>query len=381
MVNVKEWTKRGKKGWEADIRLTLPDGTRLRERVKSPVSSKSGTIRWAQQREAELLARGGRAEKVEKAPAPTLAQFWPDFMEGYVKANREKHSSVRTRECIYREHFARWYDAPLDSITDEEVQKLKASLADKAPKTVNNVLVCLSAVLKAAVEWKRLDKLPCRIRLVKVDTRRKPDAYDDEQYEQLVAAAKNIGPDEQLVVLLGGDAGLRRGEMIGLEWRDIDLQLGTITLQRAEYRGQVGTPKGGKTRVIPMTARLREAVKAYRHLRGPRVLYRADGTTFSEETVRGALIRVEKRAGLIVAKGKCHKLRHTFCSRLAMSNVPLLTIQMLAGHESIETTQRYMHLSHAAPAEAIRCLDARVRRGDVGETEVVAEGKAKENAT
>ncbi len=50
-------------------------------------------------------------------------------------------------------------------------------------------------------------------------------------------------------------------------------------------------------------------------------------------------------------------LRHTFCSRLAARNVPMLTIKELAGHQSLETTQRYMHLSQAAPREGIRALE------------------------
>jgi site-specific recombinase XerD len=81
----------------------------------------------------------------------------------------------------------------------------------------------------------------------------------------------------------------------------------------------------------------------------------------SEEWVRGVLKRVEKRAGLAAALGKCHKLRHTFCSRLAMANVPMLAIQKLAGHESIETTQRYMHLSTAArPTASVPSTSAAV---------------------
>ena len=57
--------------------------------------------------------------------------------------------------------------------------------------------------------------------------------------------------------------------------------------------------------------------------------------------------------------GRVHILRHTFCSRLAARNVPMLTIQALAGHQSLETTQRYMHLSQAAPLEGIRALESR----------------------
>jgi integrase len=181
----------------------------------------------------------------------------------------------------------------------------------------------------------------------------------------MVSAARVVGAAEEIVILLGGDAGLRKGEIIALEWDDLDFVRGRIVIQRAEYRGVVAAPKGGKTRVVPTTARLLAAVKAYRHLRGPRIFYLADGKSVSEEWVRGVIKRVEKRAGLPVTKGKCHKLRHTFCTRLAMAGQAPRTIQALAGHVSIETTMRYMHVTRAAPAAAIAALDARIRGGAV----------------
>lgn len=61
-----------------------------------------------------------------------------------------------------------------------------------------------------------------------------------------------------------------------------------------------------------------------------------------------------KRAG--VTKG-VHILRHTFCSRLAMRGAPVRAIQEFAGHQDLATTQRYMHLSPAARASAIRLLE------------------------
>jgi integrase len=52
-----------------------------------------------------------------------------------------------------------------------------------------------------------------------------------------------------------------------------------------------------------------------------------------------------------------HRLRHTFCSHLAMRGAPARAIQELAGHQDLTTTQRYMHLSPAALDSAIRLLD------------------------
>jgi hypothetical protein len=61
---------RGKRGFEVDIRGRLPDGTPYRERVKAPVSTRSAALRWAQQREAAIIAQGGRAPAEREGAAP-----------------------------------------------------------------------------------------------------------------------------------------------------------------------------------------------------------------------------------------------------------------------------------------------------------------------
>ena len=76
-------------------------------------------------------------------------------------------------------------------------------------------------------------------------------------------------------------------------------------------------------------------------------------------TVRAWLEACERRAGLEV-QGCLHKLRHTFCSHLAMRGAPAKAIQELAGHENLMTTLRYMHLSPAARKSAIALLNERV---------------------
>jgi site-specific recombinase XerD len=58
-----------------------------------------------------------------------------------------------------------------------------------------------------------------------------------------------------------------------------------------------------------------------------------------------------------------HILRHTFCSHLAMRGAPARAIQELAGHQDLDTTQRYMHLSPAALDAAIRLLDGPAEAG------------------
>ncbi|HYJ95607.1 MAG TPA: tyrosine-type recombinase/integrase, partial [Vicinamibacterales bacterium] len=97
------------------------------------------------------------------------------------------------------------------------------------------------------------------------------------------------------------------------------------------------------------------ALRDHRHLKAPRVLCQRDGSPLIQEMVGDHVRRAAKRAG--VAVSGAHRLRHTFCSHLAMRGAPTRAIQELAGHQDLSTTQRYMHLSPAAIEGAVRLLD------------------------
>jgi integrase len=195
------------------------------------------------------------------------------------------------------------------------------------------------------------------------------DFHDFGEYERLVEEARRLDVQTHLVILLGGDAGLRCGEMIALEWDDVDLGKRRLCIRRSDWNGQVDVPKGGRLRYVPLTLRLAEALRDHRHLRSRRVLCQDDGNALTRQMVQTRARRASKRANL--TKTGVHILRHSFCSHLAMRGAPVKAIQELAGHTELVTTLRYMHLSPAAVESAIRLLDSfggRSGRGDSGET-------------
>jgi integrase len=351
-------------GWEVDVRLRLPNGERHRERRVITNLSKSAAKRWGQDRERHLLQHGPSQPAKE---VPTLKEFAPRFLDGHARANRQKPSGIETKTSIVNVHLIPLLGTKrLDAIANEDVQKVKSHLADRAPKTVNNVLGVLSVLLRKAVEWDVIERMPCSIRLLATP---KPSVrfYDFDDYERLLAAAER-DPQARLIVLLGGDAGLRCGEIAGLQWEDVDLDKRQLCVQRADWKGQVTAPKSGRLRYVPMTLRLAAAIRKHRHLRGLRVLSQPDGKPLTTKMVADHVRRGARRAGL--PNDGIHVLRHTFCSHLAMRGAPARAIQELAGHQDIGTTQRYMHLSPATLDSAIRLLDSsRVPsdRGDMGE--------------
>jgi integrase len=312
-------------GWEADIIVRLPDGSRYRERRRVSHSSKSAAQRWGQDRERHLLQHGPPAGEKE---VPTLETFAPRFIDGHARANRQKPSGIAATQSIVKWHLLPALGAKrLDAITNEQVQKLKLALAHRAPKTVNNVLTVLSTLLKKAVEWSELDRLPCTIKLL--PTPKKTMGFHDfEEYERLLAVAQKRSSQAYLMVLLGGDAGLRLGEIVALEWRDVDLHARRLTVERSDWRGHVTVPKGGRSRRLPMTERLTSALKASRHLRSARVLCMPDGTFITRDQVIKGIRGAQRVAGL--PQAGVHLLRHSFCSHLAMKGAPARAIQELA---------------------------------------------------
>jgi integrase len=372
MVKLRRYRRRGAPTgeWEVDVRVELPNGEVFRQRVlyrDSPSKVEART--WAEDREhhVKALARQGldlsgirralRGKEANDGPAvPTLAEFQNTFIE-HGKANRQKASTLCAKESILRVHLVPALGAKrLNEITELDVQALKVTLAEHKPKTCNNVLAVLSKLLRVAKRLKVIDAVPVEC----FELLRAPQAavafYTFEEYVALVDAAERLDPRTLAAVLLGGDAGLRAGEVIGLELTDVSRANRLITVERQVWRGIVDSPKGGKGRTVPMTEKLAAALSAVRHLRNARVLLQDDGSVLTPKVLRAWIKSAQRLAGLKVT-GNFHILRHTFCSHLAMRGAPARVIQELAGHVQLGTTMRYMHLSPGHKEQAIRLLD------------------------
>ena len=155
-----------------------------------------------------------------KTEVPTLQEFAPRFVDGYARANRQKPSGIAAKETILDVHLIPQLGTKrLDAITSEDVQHLKSHLRQKAPKTVNNVLTVLNALLKQAVEWNVIARHPCTIRLLPIH-KGSARFHDFDEYERLVAAAKSTDagvPD----CAVGGRRGsaVRRDDGVGMDRR------------------------------------------------------------------------------------------------------------------------------------------------------------------
>lgn len=344
-----------------DIDYQHPNGKRERIRKVSPVQSKRGAeeyereLRYERLRPTAAMVPQPVPVPEPKKEVPMFAAFAKIFMATYAKANN-KPSEQNSKESILRVRLLpRFGPRRIDSFNVLDIDTLKGDMLDRDynRKTINNTLATWSKLLHYAHDLEIIPKMP-RFKFLKI-REEKFDFFDFEEFERVVAATAD-SPDRRAMVLLGGEAGLRTGEMLALTQDCIDFRSGNLSVWDGEWEGQVGSTKGGDRRTIPMTERLRAALQDIRHLRGERVLCGPAGESWTRHMIRASLRTICKRAGLRIVGA--HSLRHTFCSHLAMRGAAPKATQELAGHKSLKVTLRYMHLTETALRDTIKLLDA-----------------------
>ncbi|MDD5760362.1 MAG: site-specific integrase [Desulfobulbaceae bacterium] len=339
--------------WWVDIRFN-----RDRYRKRSPDNTKAG----AQAYEATIRQRVARGESIlpkkqEKPESLTFEKFTQEWFETYVKANC-KHSEILNKQGTLKLHLVPWFgNKELRDIQTLDIEQYKAEKNKKglSPKTINNHLASLSKCLNCAYEWGRLKTAPPKIKKLKSNFHRIDFLSPVETWQLLQDHSE---PTWNCMILVALRTGMRFGELLGLEWSDIDWERKQITVKQSFVRGVMGTPKSGKIRHIPMTDELCEALADRRKLHG--LVFERPLGEFTHRVASNAIHRICKRTG--VRKTCWHILRHTFASHLAMEGVPIPVVQQLLGHASIVMTMRYAHLSPSKLNEAVAVFERLEKR-------------------
>ncbi len=228
-------------------------------------------------------------------------------------------------------------------------------------RTVNHDVGVISFVLKKAVEWKILEVNPL-VGLAKLrETQSQPRWLTSEEIDALMTKA----PDRLKVILITFlNTGLRKGELIRLEWKDVDLNGAFITVR---HKGEV-TTKSKKERTVDLNTTVVDALRIHRQKMKSRfgklpqhVFVTGLGSPMKNNLYRDIRL-VFKDAGIEGAK--IHSLRHTFGSQAVMAGMDLVTLQKLMGHSDIKTTMIYAHVDRAHMRSEVNRLALGVPKGD-----------------
>lgn len=243
----------------------------------------------------------------------------------------------------------------LAEITVQDVERFKTTLAEHVSvATVNRYLALLKALFNRAIKTGKAEANPVRgVKLFKENNARTRCLSEAEE-QRLFAAL----PDRlKSLVTVALHTGMRLGELLMLQWEDVDFYTGTIMIKEA---------KSGEGRRLPMNGLVRDTLQALRRARIQRAKQAGEGhELFSPYlfcSAEGHFLRnfnrdwypAVRRAG--IRDFRFHDLRHTFASRLVMAGVDLLTVQTLLGHKTPTMTLRYSHLSPSHQRQAVERL-------------------------
>jgi integrase/recombinase XerC len=232
-----------------------------------------------------------------------------------------------------------------------DIHVARAYLASLAPDrkkiSMGRKLAALKGFFRYLATTKRIDKDP--LLLINSPKQEKPlpkFLTVDDAFHLLDSIKLENGLDQRdrAVLEVFYSTGIRVSELVGLDWADIDIQLGIIRV--------VG--KGAKERIVPIGAVALKALASYADSvrQQWQVACRGETPVFLNHrgrriTTRSVARIVEKHlklAGIQIKMGP-HGLRHSFATHLLNGGADLRTIQELLGHVSLSTTQRYTHLN------------------------------------
>ena len=304
----------------------------------------------------------------------TVAQWMEEWFENVCKI-KVRPSSHQTYRGYIDNHIApNIGKIPLETLSTMDLQKLYRRMmsngrverieAEHQPKglsakTVRNINQIISSAMDFAVAQKIITENPCKnVSLPKLE-HNEMNTIPAEQLQAFLTEAKATGVYEMYYTDLA--TGLRRGELLGLKWSDIDWKNGIIKVRRqvARIDGKiVEAPLKTKNsyRAVSISPQAIEVLKMQKAKTNDTYVFPSpNGGPISPDSVNNMLKRVLERAG--IPKVRFHDLRHTFATIALQNGVDIKTVSGMLGHFSAGfTLDTYAHVTTSAQKEAAQAM-------------------------
>ena len=309
----------------------------------------------------------GTGRQDSRTLSEALSEFVAGMRSGEVRPRRRlvyKPATVRS----YDQHVRRRIeDSSLGAMRVSEVTRLDVQAwaderlaAGDAPGTVANALCPIQAFYRRALIRGELGVNPAASVDIPEQTSRPKRIASGVDAANLIAA---LPESDRRLWATAFYAGLRRGELQALRWRDIDLGASTITVERGwdQYEGPGAPKSASSSRTVPLLATLRDFLDEHKLQRGgdgdELVFCRGGGLPFSPPATDRRAKRSWREAGLEPIT--LHECRHTFASLLIDAGANPKAIQTYMGHSKIQTTfDTYGHLMPGSRDEVRERMDA-----------------------
>jgi integrase len=261
---------------------------------------------------------------------PEVADLWWD-----VEVENLSPSTVRGYKCATERIKDAWKNYHISEITTSDINKFLMSLAKKglAKKTVKNHKIIINRICHFAVIQGMCDQNPARESELPRNlkhTIRHPATVQEEQTIKCNA-------EVWFLPYLALATGMRKGELLGLMWKDIDFEKNMIYVRRSIYYSPAPTIKAPKTeagvRSIPIIGQLREEL--IKRKGNPNHFIFGGESPMTDKAYRYAYQKYQKETGITAT---AQQLRKSYATMAVDANVPPDVLKTIIGHRDISTT-------------------------------------------
>ena len=287
-------------------------------------------------------AKTGECAGLQKIKAYKLV----DLAEEYLKWAERQRSYKDKKRCI-RQLVEVFGNRDMKDLNTREIEQWQSSrLKYNKPSTVNRLLATLKHMVNKGTQWEMAgDGALKQVRNVKLlpENNRRLRFLSIQECQRLIECChKDLKP----IVVVALNTGMRRGEIFGLKWEQVDLSHGFILLD---------VTKNGERREIPINTTLEYLFKEMlqRSIDSKYVFAGKTGKPLTD--IKKGFHTALRKAG--IHDFRFHDLRHTFASQLVMAGIDITSVKELLGHKSLTMTMRYSHLSPGHKRKAVHVLD------------------------
>jgi site-specific recombinase XerD len=319
------------------------DGSKRRRQLVGPSKGEAKALLAVKR--AERLR--GRREIIPKVDAPAFDQYVEGPYAEYARTNKRGFYNEQYRLKQLTRYFGK---INISDLRRSHAERFKSELSHRrAPGTVNRLLGNLKHILSMAVDDELITTNPfVRVKLLHVPERHERILTKEEEERLLAACSQVHTPLLRTGVVISLNTGMRKGEIYGLRWEQVNLADRSIHVRNGKTRGSA--------RRIPMNEAVQELLSELCKVRKGDFVFpspRKKGERFRDPKV--GFMKAVKLAK--IPHIRFHDLRHTFATRLVRSGVDIVTVQHLLGHSNIMMTSRYAHSDADAKMDAVERLD------------------------
>ena len=321
------------------------------------------------------------APEVPKADL-SLGNWLDHWYQDYKKANLRPNTQMSYERRIYQHIIPALGGIQLDKLTAGDIQQFYTGLKQSgrllrrelygeglSDQTVRGIHTTLHSALDKAVEEKLIFRNPADSCKLPPTKSREMKVLAPDEIQRLLIQAREDGCYELLLLELS--TGLRRGEILALQWDDLNLRTGTLRVERQVHRVRgelvVSPPKtkaGNRTVLLP--APVLKVLKAYQKTVHSRWMF--PSPVKEDSPLDPAAVR--KRLQTVLERAECkrlrfHDLRHTFATASLEHGMDIKTLSTIIGHVSSTTTlNTYTHVTDAMRQSAADKIDRGIGRAE-----------------